>query len=127
MSNVSKNLSYIKGFWLTVDKISCIKLGKGVSMLLIEKWNSGYYYFFIKWDSLAARLDTHYKAWSYKKNKKIKMKSKKETWLERIQTFLVSGKSRLQEMYYKTCIAEKVLERGHFIFSTNDIMASLGG
>ena len=93
-------------------------------MLPIEKWNLRYYFFLL---NEIHSPHTLYKAWSYKKNKKIKMKSKKETWLERIKTFFVSGKSRLQEMYYKTCIAEKVLERGHFLFSTNDIMASLGG
>ena len=34
-------------------------------------WN----YFFKNWDSLYARLNSHYKAWSYKKKKHKKIKA----------------------------------------------------
>ena len=32
-------------------------------------------YYFLNWDSLHARLNNHYKAWSYKKNKRKKIKT----------------------------------------------------
>ena len=38
---------------------------------------------FLNWDSLYARLNSHYKAWSYKKNKYKKIKTyKKSVWKE---------------------------------------------
>ena len=42
-----------------------------------------YIYLYINWDSLHSRLNSHYKAWSYKKKKHKKDYSLQEICLER--------------------------------------------
>ena len=42
-------------------------------------WFSQYFFFFKNWDSLHARLNSHYKAWSYKKKKHKKIKAWKKS------------------------------------------------
>ena len=49
---------------------------------LQEEEMLGYYYFF-NWDSLHARLNSHYEAWSYKKKKHKKDYSIQEICLEK--------------------------------------------
>ena len=46
-------------------------------------------HFFCRNDSLHIRKNKHYKAWGYKKNKKIKMKSIYESWLYRFRILQV--------------------------------------
>ena len=38
----------------------------------LSEENISVFFLFFNWDSLHARLNNHYKAWSYKKKKKIK-------------------------------------------------------
>ena len=40
---------------------------------------SSFQFFFLNWDSLNARLNSHYEAWSYKKKKHTKIKAYKKS------------------------------------------------
>ena len=42
-------------------------------------------YYFFNWDSLHARLNNHYKAWSYKKNKRKKIKTYRKSVQKELQ------------------------------------------
>ena len=55
---------YFKLTWLTSE------------FILVFRMN---FFYFLNWDSLHARLNSHYKAWNYKKKKHRKIKSYKKS------------------------------------------------
>ena len=53
-----------KQAFFSLQKILCKKESEKICMLIWTNFDS---YFFQNWDSLHASLNSHYKAWSYKK------------------------------------------------------------
>ena len=71
---------------MQLNRTFLINIYSKISLLKYTLVGSGFLtpYFFINWDSLHARLNSHYKAWSYKKKKHKKIKAYKKTplyWL----------------------------------------------
>ena len=62
--------------------IICIDAAAGIKL----QWSREYIYSFFNWDSLHARLNYDYKAWSYKKKKHKKIKAYRNLLTKNLQS-----------------------------------------